>query len=74
MVKDAIIVGIGVAIIWGSLMAVFGTQNPFYVVSSGSMVPALQVYDIIVVRGNAPSSRWPWATSSCSTGRRTTTG
>lgn len=35
-------------------MAVFGTQNPFYVVSSGSMVPALQVYDIIVVRGNAP--------------------
>ena len=54
VVKDAIIVGIGVAIIWGSLMAVFGTQNPFYVVSSGSMVPALQVYDIIVVRGNAP--------------------
>lgn len=54
IVKDAIIVGIGVAVIWGSLMAVFGTQNPFYVVSSGSMVPALQVYDIIVVRGNAP--------------------
>lgn len=54
VVKDAIIVGIGVAIIWGSLMAVFGTQNPFYVVSSGSMIPALQVYDIIVVRGNAP--------------------
>lgn len=54
IVKDAIIVAVGVAIIWGSLMAVFGTQNPFYVVSSGSMIPALQVYDIIVVQGNDP--------------------
>jgi len=54
VVKDAIIVAVGVAIIWGSLMAVFGTQNPFYVVSSGSMIPALQVYDIIVVQGNDP--------------------
>ena len=54
IVKDAIIVAVGVAIIWGSLMAIFGTQNPFYVVSSGSMIPALQVYDIIVVQGNDP--------------------
>ena len=32
----------------------FGTATPFYVVSSGSMIPALQVYDVIVVEGNTP--------------------
>ena len=31
---------------------IFGTSNPFYVVSSGSMIPELQVYDVIVVQGN----------------------
>ena len=31
---------------------IFGTSNPFYVVSSGSMIPELQVYDVIVVKGN----------------------
>ncbi len=43
-----------VAIAWLVLMAIFGTQNPFYVVSSGSMVPHLMVYDVIVVQGNDP--------------------
>ena len=32
----------------------FGTPNPFYVVSSGSMIPVLQIYDVIVVEGNTP--------------------
>ena len=48
------IITIGVIIIWLGLQLVFGTQNPFYVVSSGSMVPHLLVYDVIVVQGNDP--------------------
>ena len=32
----------------------FGTPNPFYVVSSGSMIQVLQIYDVIVVEGNTP--------------------
>ncbi len=53
-IKDVIIVGIGVLVIWVGLQIVFGTQNPFYVVSSGSMVPVLQVFDVLVVQGNDP--------------------
>lgn len=53
-IKDIIIVGIGVLIIWVGLQIVFGTQNPFYVVSSGSMIPELQVFDVLVVQGNDP--------------------
>ena len=52
IIKDIIIVGIVVLVIWVGLQVVFGTSNPFYVVSSGSMIPALQVYDVIVVEGN----------------------
>ena len=52
--KDIIIVVIGVLIIWLGLRVVFGTENPFYVVSSGSMVPVLQVFDVIIVQGNEP--------------------
>ncbi|MGQ0376867.1 MAG: signal peptidase I [Nitrososphaerota archaeon] len=50
--KDIVIVVIGVLIIWLGLRVVFGTENPFYVVSSGSMVPELQVFDVLVVQGN----------------------
>jgi signal peptidase len=50
IVKDVVIVVIGVAIIWLGLRFVFDTGNPFYVVSSGSMVPNLNVNDILVVR------------------------
>ena len=53
-VKDIIIVVIGIAIIWIGLRVAFGTENPFYVVSSGSMVPRLNVFDVIVVNGNVP--------------------
>ena len=48
-IKDIIIVGIGVLVIWVGLQIVFGTQNPFYVVSSGSMVPELEVFDVLIV-------------------------
>ena len=50
IVKDVVIVVIGVAIIWLGLRFVFDTGNPFYVVSSGSMVPNLNVNDILIVR------------------------
>lgn len=54
IIKDVIIVAVGVAVIWVGLQVVFGTANPFYVVSSGSMIPKLQVYDVLVVNGNVP--------------------
>ena len=54
IVKDVVIVAVGVAVIWVGLQVVFGTPNPFYVVSSGSMIPVLQVYDVLVVNGNVP--------------------
>jgi signal peptidase len=54
IIKDVVIVVIGVAVIWLGLRFVFDTGNPFYVVSSGSMVPNLNVNDILVVRdGNS---------------------
>ena len=54
LVKDIIIIAVVIAVIWIGLQVIFGTANPFYVVSSGSMIPALQVYDVIVVEGNTP--------------------
>jgi signal peptidase len=49
-VKDIVIVVVGVAIVWLGLHFAFGTNNPFYVVSSGSMEPALNVNDVLIVR------------------------
>ena len=54
-IKDVIIVGVGVLTIWIGLQVVFGTDNPFYVVSSGSMIPELEVFDVLIVdRRNHP--------------------
>jgi len=52
IVKDLIIVAICVTVIWIGLTSYFGAQNPFYVVSSGSMYPELSMYDIIVISGH----------------------
>ena len=52
IVKDIIIVVTCVAVIWIGLMAYFGAENPFYVVSSGSMYPELAMHDIIVISGH----------------------
>ena len=52
LIKDVVIIVVAIVIIWLGLQAVFGTANPFYVVSSGSMIPVLQIYDVIVVEGN----------------------
>ena len=54
LIKDIVIIVVAIAVIWLGLQAVFGTANPFYVVSSGSMIPALEIYDVIVVEGNTP--------------------
>lgn len=54
ILKDIIIVAIGVIAIWVGLQVAFGTQNPFYVVASGSMIPVLQVYDVLIVQGHEP--------------------
>ena len=43
---------VGIAIIWIGLRVAFGTENPFYVVSSGSMIPNLEIFDVIVVQGH----------------------
>ena len=54
IIKDVVIIVVAIAVIWLGLQAFFGTSNPFYVVSSGSMIPALEVYDVIVVERNTP--------------------
>jgi len=54
VIKDIIIVGVGVLVIWFGLTLAFGTQNPFYVVASGSMIPELEVYDVLIVQGHEP--------------------
>jgi len=51
--KDIIIIIIGVAVVWLGLRVAFATENPFYVVSSESMVPTLNVYDVIIVRNGS---------------------
>ena len=54
IVKDIVIVCVCVAAIWFGLQAYFGAENPFYVVSSGSMYPALMMHDIIIISGHIP--------------------
>ena len=54
IVKDIVIVCVCIAAIWIGLQAYFGAENPFYVVSSGSMYPELMMYDIIIISGHIP--------------------
>lgn len=54
VIKDIVIVAVGVLVIWVGLQVAFGTQNPFYVVASGSMIPVLEVYDVLIVQGHEP--------------------
>lgn len=54
IIKDILIVVVGVLAIWIGLQVAFGTENPFYVVASGSMIPVLEVYDVLVVQGHDP--------------------
>jgi signal peptidase len=54
IIKDILIIAVGVIVIWVGLQIAFGTQNPFYVVASGSMIPNLLVYDVLIVQGHEP--------------------
>lgn len=53
-IRTIIIIVVGFLIILVGIQIIFGTQNPFYVVASGSMIPVLQVYDVLVVQGHEP--------------------
>ncbi|HLG37139.1 MAG TPA: signal peptidase I [Nitrososphaera sp.] len=48
-IKDVVIIGVGVLVVWLVIWIGFGS-NPFYVVSSGSMEPVLQINDVLIVR------------------------
>ena len=48
-IKDIVIIGVGVVVVWLVIWVSFGS-NPFYVVSSGSMEPVLKVNDVLIVR------------------------
>jgi len=48
-IKDVVIIGVGVLVVWLVIWVSFGS-NPFYVVSSGSMEPVLQINDVLIVR------------------------
>ena len=48
-IKDVVIIGVGVLVVWLVIWVSFGS-NPFYVVSSGSMEPVLQIDDVLIVR------------------------
>lgn len=52
--KELVIVAGGFFILWVCVVAFFGTGNPFYVVASGSMIPELQVYDLIIIQAHIP--------------------
>jgi signal peptidase I len=39
---------------WMTFLEMSGNPNPFYVVASGNMTPALEVYDVIFASGNEP--------------------
>lgn len=54
--RDIIIVVAGVAVVLLGMYLALGTVNPFYVVSSGSMIPTLQINDVLVVNGRVPFS------------------
>ena len=57
LIKDIEIIVIGVVFIWFAVKVVFNVDNPFYVVSSGSMIPVLNVGDILIVKdGNTFNS------------------
>ena len=49
MIAIAIIIGGGLLIIH----TFFGSFNPFYVVVSGSMIPTINIGDIVIIKNNS---------------------
>ncbi len=57
--KGLFLVGVvllGALAVWGGIRLALNTEYPVLVVSSGSMIPTLQVGDLIVIRGQDPNS------------------
>jgi signal peptidase len=55
--KYVLIAVVAVALIWLGIRLVFGVSNPFYVVASDSMVPKLNIGDLLLIQhSNNPSS------------------
>lgn len=52
-IKNLMLIVIGVTVVWIGLRFLFGTNNPIYIVSSGSMVPSLHVNDLLVVTADS---------------------
>lgn len=52
--KEIVMASVGIVLIFTGFQVALGTENPFYVVSSGSMAPVLGVYDVIMVQKNVP--------------------
>jgi signal peptidase I len=48
-----VVIGVCIIVIWLGLKFVLHVDNPFYVVSSESMVPTLMVGDLVVLRNGA---------------------
>ena len=53
-VREIVIVVLSIATMFVGSEIAFGTANPFYIVSSGSMVPAISVHDVVMVQENIP--------------------
>ena len=49
-IKYIVVTVIGVTVIWFGIRFAFGSNNPFYVVASESMVPKLNVGDLLIVK------------------------
>ena len=56
-IKSILIIALGVALIFVGFKVAFGTGNPLYIVSSGSMIPALNINDVVLVQENIPFDR-----------------
>ncbi len=55
--KRSLVIGIIISIplfVWIGLQIHFGIQNPVFLVASGGMNPAIEVYDGVLVQGNVP--------------------
>ena len=49
-IKYILVTVMGVAVIWFGIRFAFGSNNPFYVVASESMLPKLKVGDLLIVK------------------------
>ena len=53
IIISAVIATVMVVVLSLGIRFVFGVSNPFYVVASGSMIPRLNVADLVIVKHTA---------------------